>query len=110
MKGTCVDDHLCIVVRSNAGESEDEFHKRLIEFWSCLLRGRPEEYKRVYAESAAAEGQGSAWNRKYLVHVEVADVLEAELAGAGLDHEPIDREDVYSKYEAAPPEWFQIPH
>jgi hypothetical protein len=95
-----VDDHLCIDVRSKPGESKDEFHKRLIEFWSRLLRTRPDDYKRVYAES----------DRKYLVHADIADLLEAELARAGLDHDPIDRDDLYSKYEAAPPEWFQIPH
>jgi hypothetical protein len=105
-----VDDHLCIVVRSKPGESKDEFHKRLIEFWSQLLRGRPDDYKRVYAESSEVEATGSAWGRKYLVHVEAADVLEAELKRAGLEHDPIDGEDRYSKYEAAPPEWFQIPH
>ena len=105
-----MDDHLCIVVRSKPGESKDEFHKRLIKFWSQLLRGRPDDYKRVYAESADVESTGSAWSRKYLVDAEVADVLEAEMATAGLEHDPIDRDDLYSKYEAAPPEWFQIPH
>ena len=48
--------------------------------------------------------------RQYLVGVEVADVLATELIGAGIDHDPIDADDLYSKYEAAPPEWFQIPH
>ena len=37
-------------------------------------------------------------------------MLESELAAAGLDHEPIDRDDLYSKYEASPPEWMQIEH
>jgi hypothetical protein len=110
MKGTRVDDHLCIEVRSKPGESKAEFHKRLIEFWSRLLRSRPDDYKRVYAESADANGGISTFSRKYLVHSEIAVLLEAELTRAGLDHEPIDRDDLYSKYEAAPPEWFQIPH
>jgi len=105
-----VDDHLCIEVRSKSGESKAEFNKRLIEFWSRLLRTRPDDYKRVYAESADADGGVSTFSRKYLVHVEVAEVLETELANGGLEHKPIDRDDLYSKYEAAPPEWFQIPH
>jgi hypothetical protein len=105
-----LDDHICIVVRSNPSESGETFRKRLIEFWSHVIRTRPNDYERVFAESAEPDPDGSAWTRKYLVHVEVADVLETELKGAGLRNDPIDRDDPYSKYEAAPPEWFQIPH
>jgi hypothetical protein len=40
----------------------------------------------------------------------VAELLERELAAAGVEHAPIDRDDVYTKYEAVPPEWMQIEH
>jgi hypothetical protein len=32
------------------------------------------------------------------------------LAAAGIEYDPIDPDDLYSKYEATPPQWFQIPH
>jgi hypothetical protein len=48
--------------------------------------------------------------RQYLVEAEVIDLLERELAAVGLAHEPLDRDEVYSKYEAAPPEWMWIEH
>lgn len=105
-----MEDHICVVVRSKPNETSDEFKKRLIAFWSHVIRTRKDDYERVYAESAAPEADGSAWIRKYMVHVEVADMLEAELRSAGLQYDPIDRDDLYSKYEATPPEWFQIPH
>lgn len=105
-----MDDHICIVVRSKPNESGEGFKKRLIEFWSHVIRTRPDEYEHIYAESAEMDAEGSTWTRKYLVDVEVIDVLETELKSAGLQYDPVDRDDLYSKYEATPPEWFQIPH
>ena len=46
----------------------------------------------------------------YLAEETVVGVLEPELAAAGLEHDPIDRDDVYSKYEAVSPDWMQIEH
>jgi len=40
----------------------------------------------------------------------VVDRLERELTAAGVDHEPIDRDDHYSKFEATPPHWMWIEH
>jgi len=40
----------------------------------------------------------------------VADLLEREFATAGVRHLPIDRDELYSKYEATPPEWMWIEH
>ena len=109
-QGLQVDDHICVVVRSKSNEPADEFKKRLIAFWSTVIRARPDDYKRVYAESAKPEAEGLVLVRKYLVEAEVADILEMELTNSGLEYHPIDRDDLYSKYEAAQPEWFQIPH
>ena len=42
-----------------------------------------------------------------------ADRIEAildELAAAGVGHAPVDRDDLYSKYEATSPDWFQLDH
>ncbi len=105
-----MDEYVCLTVRSRPAEPADEFNKRLIAFWSGMIRGRKEEYDRVYAETTRFGSAGDRLSRQYLVAAEVADVLTAELAAAGIDHDPIDADDLYSKYEASPPEWFQIPH
>ena len=105
-----MDDYVCVTVRSRSGELADGFNKRLIDFWTALLRARKDEYERVYAETTRFAEDGDRVTRQYLVGVEVAGVLANELTSAGIDHDPIDVDDLYSKYEAAPPDWFQIPH
>lgn len=101
---------MCVTVRSRPGESADQFHKRLIAFWSGVLRARKADYERVYAETSRFGADDGRLSRQYLVGADVADRLAGELTAAGIDHDPVDADDLYSKYEAAPPEWFQIPH
>lgn len=105
-----MDDFVCVTVRSRPGEAFDAFNKRLIDFWSGMIRVRPDEYKRVYAETTQYVPVGDQLTRQYMVEVGVADVLAGELTAVGVDRDPVDADDVYSKYEATPPEWFQIPH
>jgi hypothetical protein len=105
-----LDEYVCLTVRSRPAEPADEFNKRLIAFWSGMLRGRKDEYDRVYAETTRFGSAGDRLTRQYLVGADVAGVLADELAAVGIDHAPIDAADLYSKYEATPPEWFQIPH
>ena len=105
-----VDEYVCLTVRAHPGESADAFTKRLIDFWSGMLRSRKADYERVYAETSQFGNDGSRLTRQYMVEAAVAEVLTGELAAAGIDHDAPDPEDHYSKYEATPPEWFQIPH
>lgn len=105
-----VDEYLCATVRSRSGESADDFRKRLTAFWSHMLRALPEDFERVYAETAKVQPAGDRLTRQYLLEAAVADVLATELISADLDHDPIDADDVYTKYEATPPDWFQIEH
>ncbi len=105
-----MEDYALAIIRSKLNESVEDFNKRLIAFWSHVLRSRPTEYLGILAESSESELAGPAWTRKYLIAVDVVDVLQAELANAGFDHDPIDLDDLYSRFEASPPEWFQIPH
>jgi hypothetical protein len=104
-----VDDYLCVTVKSRLGETADAFGKRLIDFWTGILRKWPDQYKRIYAESAGFGG-ADRLSRQYMIGMDVAGLMEKELAAADIEHDPIDADDVYSKYEATPPEWFQIPH
>ena len=105
-----MDEYLCITVLSRPGESEADFKARLSAFWTHMLRTRETDFERVYAETTQFERDGDRLGRKYLVEAEVAPVLEGELRAAGLGHEPIDPDDLYSKYEAVPPEWMWIEH
>ncbi len=105
-----MDEYVCVTVRSRPSEAADAFNKRLIGFWSGMLRRWPDEYKRVYAETSRFVVAGDRQTRQYMAGNEIADLLVAELAAAGIDYDPVDPDDLYSKDEATPPDWFQIPH
>lgn len=105
-----MDEYVCVTVRSGPGESAEGFNKRLIDFWSGMLRARKDDYERVYAETTRFAPEADRLTRQYLVGAEVAGGLSNELTSARIDHDPVDPNDLYSKYEATPPDWFQIPH
>lgn len=105
-----MDEYLCLTLLSRPGEAEADFKARLSAFWTRMLREQPAEFERVYAEAVAFDPHGDRLGRRYLVEAAAADPLAAELAAAGFDHQPLDPDDTYSKYEAAPPEWFWIEH
>jgi hypothetical protein len=105
-----MDDYLCITVTSNPGEAQADFASRLSHFWTHMLRNHPAEFEKVYAETTAFDSHGEQLSRQYLVEEGVAELLKREFAAAGIGHEPIDRDDVYSKFEATPPEWMWIEH
>jgi hypothetical protein len=105
-----VDEFVCITVRSNAGEPEGDFSTRLSRFWTHMLRTRQGDFEKVYAETTRFEPLGGRLTRRYAVEDSVVDILLQEMARAGVEHEPVDRDDVYSKYETVAPEWMQIEH
>jgi hypothetical protein len=75
-----------------------------------MLRSFKRQFEKVYAETTEFEDQDGRLSRQYLAQSDVIDLLEKEFGAAGLEYEPIDRDEVYSKYEAVPPEWMQIGH
>ena len=105
-----MDEYLCLTLVANPGEPEAAFNTRLSEFWTGLCRGNPALFAQVYAETVAFEPHDGKLSRKYLVEAAAVTNLEPALKAAGMAHLPIDPDDVYSKYEAAPPEWFWIEH
>jgi hypothetical protein len=107
---TDVDDYLCITVQSQPGESQPAFKSRLSELWTKMLREDEDRFEKVYAETVAFEQKNSRWTRQYLVEESAVDEVERRLIEAGVDFEPVDRDDKFTKYEAAPPEWMQIEH
>jgi hypothetical protein len=105
-----LDEYVCITVLSAPGESQPEFSARLSRFWTHMLRSFKADFEKVYAEKAAFEEKTRRLTRQYLARDEVVPLLETEFAKAGIEHEPVDRDDTYSKYEAVAPEWMQIEH
>lgn len=105
-----MDEYLCLTLLAHPGEDDAAFKARLSAFWSAMLREQPADFEKVYAEATAFERDGGRCGRKYLIEAGVADALEPALRAAGMDYQPIDPDDLYSKYEAAPPDWFWIEH
>ena len=105
-----MDDYLCVTLVGKPGEPEPEFKARLTAFWTHVLRNRPDDYERVYAEATAFGSSDGRPTRQYFVEAGAAGALVGELAAAGVDLLPVDADDVYSKYEASSPDWFQIEH
>jgi hypothetical protein len=105
-----VDKYILLTVLGRQGEAEADFALRLSGFWTGVLRDRPDDFEKVYAESTRFEARGNRPARQYLAEAAVAATLEARLRDAGLDFEPIDRDDLYSKYEASGADWMQIEH
>jgi hypothetical protein len=44
------------------------------------------------------------------VELETADFISEQLHQAKFDRDTLDKSDIYTKYEATPPHWFQIEH
>jgi hypothetical protein len=105
-----VDEFVCVTLLSEAGEDQAAFSARLSRFWTHLLRTRPSDFAQVYAEASQFERRGDRLARQYLLREPVLSILEDEFAAAGLSHEPVDRDDLFTKYEAVAPEWMQIEH
>jgi hypothetical protein len=105
-----VDEYLCLTLLANPGEPETAFKARLSELWSAVCRGQPDTFEKVYAETVAFEPHEGRVSRKYLIEAVAAEEIASLLRTAGMEYLPIDPDDLYSKYEAAPPEWFWIEH
>ncbi|MGL4419821.1 MAG: hypothetical protein ACRCZF_04070 [Gemmataceae bacterium] len=105
-----MDEYLCVVLVSRPGEAESPFKGRISKFWSHFLRSYPEDFEKIYAEATAFEPEAGCLTRKYLVEASVSDLLAQELATAEIAIQPIDADDLYTKYEAQPPDWFWIEH
>jgi hypothetical protein len=105
-----MDEFVCLVVVSNAGEPQPDFAARLSRFWTHMLRTRKGDFEKVYAETTSFDRVGDKLMRQYLVEASVLPILESEMRAAGVGHEPIDPDELYSKYEAVTPDWMQIEH
>ncbi len=105
-----MDEFVCVTVRGNPGEAEAAFKSRLTAFWTHMLRNREANYEQVFAEATGFEAADGVVTRQYMVESDGVTPLVAELAAAKFTFDEPDAEDTYSKYEAAPPDWFPIDH
>lgn len=104
------EEYLCLTVQSNADETEADFKTRLSEFWTGMLRNQPDEFEKVYAETVSFGSEFGRLTRQYLIEGCIAEMLDKQLKTAGIEFAPFDHDDIYSKYEAAPPDWMWIEH
>ena len=105
-----MDEFVRMTLLGNPGEAEAAFKGRLTAFWTHMLRQRPDDYEKVYAEATSFEVSDGRVGREYLIEGGVVAALTAELLANGIAHGPIDEDDTYSKYEATSPDWFQLEH
>jgi hypothetical protein len=105
-----MDDYACLTVLSQPGEGQADFAARLSRFWTHMLRNRKSDFEKVYAETTKFDDNGERLSRQYLARLEVIDILESEMRAAGIDFEPVNRDDIFSRYEATLPDWMQIEH
>lgn len=105
-----MDEFLCLTLLARPGEPEPTFKLRLTEFWTHMLRIRPDDYEGVYAEARAFDTEDGRTCRRYMVEIDAIDVVTAELQAKGMEFAEVDKDDAYNKAEASSSEWFQIPH
>jgi hypothetical protein len=105
-----VTEYLCLTLIAEPGEAESAFKSRLTAFWTHLIRTRKQTYEAVYAEATRFGATDGRVSRQYMVEASVAAEVASELSASGIATAPLEADDTYSKYEAAPPDWFQIPH
>ena len=103
-------EYLCLTILGNPDEPDAGLKARLAAFWTHMIRNKPDDYERVYAEATRFDRADGRVSRQYMVEVEVIDLLTAELTAHNLAFASIDLDDTYSKYEATSPDWFQIEH
>ena len=105
-----MEEYVCLTICGRSGESEDDFRKRLTEFWTFVLRNHPDDYEKVYAETTRFTKQDDLIARQYMIEVDAVEKIVSLFTAEGFRVEPYDRDDIYNKYEATSPDWFQIPH
>ena len=99
-----------IVLAGHSNENEALFSARLSRFWTGILRGYPEQFEAVYAESSEFGSTDNRPTRQYAVEPAVVLFLEEKLKEAGIVLLPVDPDDTYTRHEAVAPDWWQIEH
>jgi len=110
MRNLPVDEYVSLILLGKPGEGDAAFKGRLSDLWTHCLREHEMLFEQVYAEMSAFEKDGDRLTRRYLIEADAAAAIAPVLRSQGMEFEPIDVADVYSKFEATPPDWFWIEH
>jgi spore coat polysaccharide biosynthesis protein SpsF (cytidylyltransferase family) len=103
-------EYVCLTLLAEEQESREAFQARLTQLWTEVLRQQPQVYEQVYAEAVEFSQHQGRWARQYMVALDAVDALLEEVSRRKIAFAPVDREDLYSRYEASGPEWYQIEH
>ncbi len=103
-------EYVCLTLLANPGEAEAAFKSRLTVFWTHMVRNKPDDYEKMYAEATRFGRTDGCVSRQYMAEVDVLNTLTTELAAHTVAFATIDIDDTYTKYEATSPDWFQIEH
>ncbi|MCS7023012.1 MAG: hypothetical protein NZU63_14430 [Gemmataceae bacterium] len=103
-------EYVCLTLLAEPDESPEAFQGRLTQLWTAVLRQRPDLYEQVIAEAVTFNQHADRLARQYLVALDAIDELLQEIQRQRMAFAPVDRDDLYSRYEASGPEWFQIEH
>jgi hypothetical protein len=103
-------EYVCLTLLANPGEGQAAFKARLAAFWTHILRNKPDDYEKVFAEATEFGSDGGRVSRQYMVEAAVIPVILMEVSAALIAHLPIDTTETYTRYEASSPDWFQIDH
>ena len=105
-----MDEYAILTVFGRPREGEAEFKSLLAHFWTRVLRTRPADYAGVYAEATRIGRDGDSLTRQYFIALGAVEAILDELDDAAIGYAPVDNDDLYSKYEATSPDWFQLDH
>jgi hypothetical protein len=105
-----VTEYLSLTLLADPGESEAAFKARLASFWTHMIRTRPDDYEKVFAEATEFGTEDGRVSRQYMVEAGVTHAILREASSSRIAHLPIDPDEAYTKYEASGPDWFQIDH
>jgi hypothetical protein len=103
-------EYLSLTLIADPGESETAFKARLATFWTHMIRNKPDDYEKVFAEATAFATEAGRVSRQYMVEAAAIDAVLKEASASRIAYLPIDPDETYTKYEASGPDWFQIDH
>ncbi len=105
-----MDEYVRLTLLARPGEVESAFKGRLSDLWTFFLRNHEALFEQVYAETTVFERDGDRLTRTYLIEADAAQAIAPLLREQRMDFTPVDEADLYSKFEATPPDWFWIEH
>ena len=74
-------EYLSLTLLADSGESEAAFKARLAAFWTHMIRNKPDDYEKVFAEATKFGSEDGRISRQYMV--EAAAIRRHPVRGFG---------------------------